>query len=703
VKDAPASFARNQVLFGRDDTPAILAVEPRGQDQALVYRRVNDAVAVQTESFQPFLWLAEQVYLQGFDRRVEYVPLDGSGELKFLARFGSWSDFLRACQALAGAPFHAFNDPVQQYLVATGRTLFKGMRFEQLRRMQIHVETDADGRLRAMLLADSRGWSAQLSGAEKHILAGFVEAVADRDPDALEGHDLFRVIFPRLAGRARACRVRLGIGRDGSAPAARRSRVQIAERTVQYPRYQVHGRHLVDTFLLTLFYDVSTRELEGFDLEEVAEHFGFGEELRAAPHRAAGRISELLGPSYFFQAQIFPYNHQEVIVRGNATKIDALLLREYLHQRRAVPARQQTRAFAGGYTDVFHEGIVRNVWHCDVQSLYPSLILAHNLAPRGDALNLFVSLLRELRAFRLQAKAAARAAGDDAQRRYFDALQQTFKILINSFYGYLGFSQAHFGDVETAARVTALGRETLKRMLDWLRQRGAHVIEIDTDGLYFVPPAGVEPEALQRELQAALPAGVDVEIDGRFPAMFSYKMKNYALLDEAGRLHIRGSALRSRGLEKFQRCFLAEALRLTLQDRGDCVPELYRQYREKLRQRQFPLSMLAKTDTLQDSLEMYRQKIARSARNRSAAYELALRSGKNFQPGDRIAYYVTGAGKHVSVYENCRLVSESDPGRRDENLEYYLDKLESLYNKFAPLLGLPPGCAAAREEQPRLL
>ena len=46
--------------------------------------------------------------------------------------------------------------------------------------------------------------------------------------------------------------------------------------------------------------------------------------------------------------------------------------------------------------------------------------------------------------------------------------------------------------------------------------------------------------------------------------MFSYKMKNYALLDEQGRLRIKGSGLRSRGLELFQREWLEEMLTLLL-------------------------------------------------------------------------------------------------------------------------------------------
>jgi DNA polymerase elongation subunit (family B) len=435
---------------------------------------------------------------------------------------------------------------------------------------------------------------------------------------------------------------------------------------VQYPKFEIHGRHIVDTFLLTLFYDVATRELESFELPEVLAYFG-------APD--VKTLSERLSPSYFVQAQIFPYRYQDVVVRGNATKIDAMFLREYLHQRHAVPALGEPRPFAGGYTDCFVEGIVPDVWHCDVQSLYPSLMLAFDIKPHSDGLDLFLPLLRDLRQFRFEAK-----------RRREDALQQTFKILINSFYGYLGFAQAHFADFDAAERVTAKGRETLQTMLDWLTKRGARVIEVDTDGLYFVPPLGSEPGALEAELQAALPAGVDVEIDGQYPAMFSYKMKNYALLDAAGKLHVTGSALRSRGLERFQRQFLEEMLTLALRGDGPRVPQLYEDYCQKIERGLWPIEMLAKTETLQDTLENYREKIAKSARNRSAAYELALKSGRDYEPGDQISYYVTGDGKRVSVYDNCKLVGDFNPARRDENIEYYLDKLRALYKKFAPLL-----------------
>jgi DNA polymerase elongation subunit (family B) len=105
--------------------------------------------------------------------------------------------------------------------------------------------------------------------------------------------------------------------------------------------------------------------------------------------------------------------------------------------------------------------------------------------------------------------------------------------------------------------------------------------------------------------------------------------------------------------------------------------------------------MLMKTDTLQDSLEKYRQKIAGSARNRAAAYELALRSGRNYRPGDQISYYITGAGKKLAAYENAKLAANFDPQNRDENIDYYVGKLDELVKKFG---GISAEASSAKQE-----
>ncbi|HXM73915.1 MAG TPA: DNA polymerase domain-containing protein, partial [Chthoniobacterales bacterium] len=171
-----------------------------------------------------------------------------------------------------------------------------------------------------------------------------------------------------------------------------------------------------------------------------------------------------------------------------------------------------------------------------------------------------------------------------------------------------------------------------------------------------------------------------------FDAMFSYKAKNYALLRKEGEVIVKGGALKSRGLEKFQRVFLEEMIRLLMQGKPEAITKLREKFEQSIRKQEWNIDMLMKTDTLQDSLEKYRQKIAGSARNRAAAYELALASGRNYRPGDQISYYIKATPKKVAAYEAAKLASEFDLKNRDENIDYYIAKLDELVKKFSSMV-----------------
>src|SRR5260370_17501445 len=333
-------------------------------------------------------------------------------------------------------------------------------------------------------------------------------------------------------------------------------------------------------------------------------------------------------------------------------------------------------------------------------------MLQFDCFPATDQLQIFRHLLTDLRTFRLEAKTQMRAAKDSKEQRYFHALQNTFKILINSFYGYLGFAQGSFADFDAAARVTQIGRDLLKKMIEGRNRWGAKVIEVDTDGIYFTPPEVTQASSLSSKanrqdasstvmdelregLAKELPPGIEVEFDERFDAMFSYKAKNYALLTKDGDVIIKGGALKSRGLEKFQRVFLEEMIKLIMEGKSDAIVGLRNQFEKKIRNREWKIDMLMKTDTLHDSLDKYRAKIAGSARNRAAAYELALASGRAYKPGDQVSYYIRSTPKKVPAYEAARLATDFDPQNRDENVDYYIAKLNELVKKFGDLVPAP--------------
>ncbi|MEO5722448.1 MAG: DNA polymerase domain-containing protein [Chthoniobacterales bacterium] len=726
------AFEENTLLFGADPTPWIVAIELGDTGTVRVYRREKDgSTAAEIEPFHPFVWADGDVADLGMENAEK---LAGDLRYNWLIATDSWKELIALRNGLksAGRSFFALSDPVQHYLTATGRTLFKGMALEEVKRLQIEVIASAgEGDLAeasqhpvaSIALSDNSGWeelividAANAEESEHAAIKRLTAIVKDRDPDVIEGHDLFRFDLPYLVARARKAKTKLDWGRSGGFLRSRPSRLQIAEKTIDYPKFAVDGRHFVDTFLLAQLYDVGMRSLAGFERADVAAHFGFcdsaaissltGRELQRAylenaelfrkralcAVRETRAVSELLSPSYFIQAQIFPYNYQDVIVRGNATRINALFLREYYRQRHGIPEMPMARGFEGGYTDIFFTGVARNVWHCDIASLYPSVMLQFDCFPVTDELQMFRSLLTDLRTFRLEAKASMRAASDRAAQQHFHALQNTFKILINSFYGYLGFAQGHFADFEAAARVTQIGRDLLKQMIEWLKAQGAQVIEVDTDGIYFVPPSAssasandAQIEQLRAGLAKELPSGIEVEFDEQFDAMFSYKAKNYALLTHDSDVIMKGGALKSRGLEKFQRVFLEEMIKLLMEGKPEAVAGLRDDFEQKIRGGEWPIEMLMKTDTLQDSLDKYRGKIAGGNRNRAAAYELALASGRNYKPGDQISYYVKATPKKVAAYEAAKLASDFDPQARDENVDYYAAKLGELMKKFSGL------------------
>ena len=731
------AFHANPVLFGHDSTPRLLAFELEGDDRIRIFSRGEDGQVVSSlREFHPFLLLASTDLLSGWSGGFDVEALQGEGLYAFLVRLRGWGDALKArahlakvtgkAQTAPDAPFLFLGDPIQQHLMLSGQTHFLELPFDALRRLQLDIETYCAGgyefpnaarpedRIIAIALSDNTGWEQVISGkalGESEMLRELVRIVAERDPDVIEGHNLFRFDLEYIEARARRHKVPLALGRGGALLSGHASRMQVAERTIAYRKYEVFGRHVIDTWILAQHFDVTARELEGFGLKTIARHFGLagpdrtylpGERISAVfdtdPEtlfryalddvREVRAISALLSQSYFVQAQIFPFSYQNVALRGNATKIDALLIREYLRRRQAVPAPEPPQEVLGGYTEIAYQGVARRVLHCDVTSLYPSVMLAFGYVPRRDSLEVFAGLLRDLRAFRIEAKRLARAAETEGARAYYEALQSTFKILINSFYGYLGFPLAHFNDYEAANRVTAKGREMIRQVMARLRGRGATLIEVDTDGLYFVAPEDVrspeDEERLLADLATVLPAGIGLELDGRYQAMFSYKMKNYALLDFAGRLTITGSGLRSRGLELFQREWMEEMFRHLLAGEPQKIRELTRRYAEAFERHTFDVRKFMKTETLQDSLDTYREKIKGSRRNPAAAYELALRSERAHQPGDQVSYYVAGTSKRVKVHEAAKPASQWDPKQPDENVEYYKAKLVELEEKFRP-------------------
>jgi DNA polymerase I len=351
----------------------------------------------------------------------------------------------------------------------------------------------------------------ETDAGEKRLLLEFNDLLREMDPDVVEGHNIFKFDLDYLRTRSKRHKVPCAWGRFGLTAEFRNSRMKVAERWIDFSRCDMPGRTIIDTYLLVQLYDITAREMTAYGLKDAARYFGItpesgegrtyidGAQIQHAFRatraeflayladdlRETRGLADVLLPTYFEQARAFPILLQEAALRGTAGKVDLLFLEEYYHARASCPAPVDIEPFEGGFTRSFQDGVFRHVLHFDVASLYPSLLLQMDRNPRSDTLGVFIPMLRRLREYRLRYKLLAKSAPTAAERDEAQARQATFKILINSFYGYLGFSGARFGDGELAAEVTRRGRELLQSLIEAFQKHGCTILEADTTAFIF--------------------------------------------------------------------------------------------------------------------------------------------------------------------------------------------------------------------------
>lgn len=709
----------NELLFGADGTQHVVGVDHDASTcRTLIYIRDGEHVREEERAFQPYLYIDSREILKNAGVDCEVTELIGDAGLRMLARFNTCGEYDAAVRSISGyyranrndfleEPSYEIREFAHQFMVASGVTHYKAMEWEDVRvmflaaRMNVPAEIAdaANKEHRVLELGALLGGEVKIISGddESAMLTALAALITEHDPDVICGHQLYKLLMPFLAARAKSRKVAFNIGRGGRATIVERYVMPLAERRLEFPRVRVFGRSMLDTWILAQNYDIFRREMDSYELPYIANFLGLRETQREAAslEDALRETADVLGaliPNFFHLSQMLPYSLEDSVIKGNATKINSLLLREYFRQRMAVPYPVEGRSYAGGYTDVRATGIIKPVINLDVASLYPSLLLTQGIFPQSDRLGVFEKILRELLKRRLEIKHRLRTVTDKGLHRKLDAQQGTFKIIINSFYGYLGTGRMNFADMNAAERVAQVGQETVKKMAEVLTEHGCTLIEIDTDGIYLQPPPQYRSKEGHDKLvelaNAQMPEGVTVELSGVYEAMLSYKVKNYALLEEGGRVTIKGSGLKSRGLEPFLRTFIEDAIRLMLQgEGGDALGALYQRYEKKLAEGKFTVRELAKTEILVDSLPNYQKKLETTRRNRQAQYEVALRYPTRYKPGDPVTYYITGETHKVKAYETAKHVADYDPAHPDANIPYYRKRLEETFARVKTFTG----------------
>jgi DNA polymerase I len=727
------------LLYGHNPQEGIVAVHPVDDHIMRIYLRGESGTTTEDVEFFPFFFLSDASLLSAYTSKHWIKELLGTNFYRYICAFPRWSDMWEALRcvleqynATASKKVGSYTelpvvylrpDPVLQFLMQSGRTLFKGMAFHDLHRLQLDIETytrkippksqlGIDDPIIIISLSDNRGWDHIIEGrkkTEKEMLEELVGCIQERDPDVIEGHNILNFDLPYILRRSEFTGVELRIGRNNLqlisyADSPRRG----SEMSRQLP-YEIPGRHIIDTLQMLKAYDYSKRDLESHGLKYAAKYFGFARPERVyikgseiwwhwdnEPDKLIAyalddvhevkQLSEILSPGLFYLTQMIPLDYGVAAKTGSAAKIESLLIREYVRQKYSIPTVQQGAQTTGGYTDIFYTGILGPILYADVESLYPSIMIGKNIAPRTDELNVFPTLLKQLTAMRLDAKKRMNTTSNRTEKNRLDAMQSSYKILINSFYGYLGYSRGLFNDFVQADTVTTEGQKILRTLIEEIRRNGGTVVEVDTDGIFFIPPKAVKNEhgeaQFVRLISKPLPESIRLNIDSRYKKMLSYKKKNYALLDYHGTITIKGSSLVSRSMEPFGRKYIEQCVRSLLENNIGALHEHYVETYNAIVGRKLGIHEFARTETLRDSPEQYDLDITNQKRNRAASYEAAIGAGLKWRAGQKITYYITGSDADVAEFENAKLIDLWDPNFPDQNIAHYVKRLQELSKKF---------------------
>jgi len=385
-------------------------------------------------------------------------------------------------------------------------------------------------------------------GGEREMLARFVEILRDYDPDVVAGYNSAEFDFPYLEERARRLNLDVRVGRDGGPWRVRKivnqTRVEITGRVVvdllplvrssfSLKRYTLRNASL--ELLGVEKHDVDPKEMEALwsaDGEEFARLVSYS---RRDSYLALHLLTDLkLLDKYIALAQTSGSLLQEVIDGGQTGMVENFLFRKFQERGRVIPPKPdadlssaraaQSSELKGGAVLEPKKGLVEDVLILDYRSLYPSIMMAHNLCyttvvtderpasggvvkpPSGGEFvlpsaspGIVPGVLSDLLAQRTDIKRRMKAASEE-ERSTLDAQQYALKILLNSFYGYSGYARARLYSLPLANAVTSFGRANILNTKKMVEEIGS---------VYVRAGKALLPEEMASASGNTFPAGAD--------------------------------------------------------------------------------------------------------------------------------------------------------------------------------------------------
>ena len=368
------------------------------------------------------------------------------------------------------------------------------------------------------------------------------------------------------------------------------------------------------------------------------------------------------------QARVTGLPVQEVARKSPGAGITAMQMLTALQTGVMVPVKKQQaegrkslgdliRADRGGLIYQPIIGTHHNVAQIDFASMYPSIIVGHNIspetghdptAPKGLVPQTLQPLLEKRLALKTQ---LLKLNKQDCRYAELKSRSAALKWLLVVCFGYLGYKNARFGRIEGHEAVTGISRELMMQAKEVAEEMGFRVLHMYVDSL-FVQQEGYRKKDDFTPLLNAITAKTDIPIllegvyrwlvfppsrrDPRVPVPNRYFG---AFLD--GEIKARGIAVRRRDT-----CaFVSETQWKVLEILGqvDDPAEKYdeaRQYLQEqvraLRDGSIPPEKLVVMQKLTRELEAYR--VSSPA---ARAGQQLVEAGKEVQPGQMMRFVFT--------------------------------------------------------------
>ncbi|MHC1598187.1 MAG: DNA-directed DNA polymerase [Candidatus Methanofastidiosia archaeon] len=283
---------------------------------------------------------------------------------------------------------------------------------------------------------------------------------------------------------------------------------------------------------------------------------------------ATYEIGEQMLPLAYELTKIVNQRPFDVSRASSSSLVEWLLIRRCHENGEIIPnppssedlKSRYRQTYEGAYVVEPMRGIHDNIFYFDFRSLYPSIIISHNIDPNTIDCDCCVdnmsptghcfckkregfipSILEGLLKERMRIKEKMKGKTGLAYKSLYGQ-QWALKILANSFYGYLGYPRSRWYSKESAESITAWGRKYINSVIDAAKERGFDVVYGDTDSLFVRTPVKDEDKARQflDGINTSLPGSMELELEGFYKRGVFVTKKKYALIDEDNKIITKG-------------------------------------------------------------------------------------------------------------------------------------------------------------------